>query len=172
MTTEDLPTPTDASAPDTADQIAHAAALRAGLAAYDLDETDADILLAADGHDAPSESAGPLPVLAVVGRPNVGKSTLVNRFLGRREAVVQDTPGVTRDRVSYTADWAGRKFTVVDTGGWERDARGLSKRIAEQAEVAVVPGEAFGPSGYIRMSYALGDDQLLEGVQRLQRLFA
>src|SRR4051794_41957230 len=60
---------------------------------------------------------GPVPVLAVVGRPNVGKSTLVNRILGRREAVVEDVPGVTRDRVSYDATWAGRAFTVVDTGG-------------------------------------------------------
>src|SRR6185295_2752278 len=58
------------------------------------------------------------PVLAVVGRPNVGKSTLVNRILGRREAVVEDVPGVTRDRVPYDAEWSGRRFTVVDTGGW------------------------------------------------------
>src|SRR5215207_8499184 len=77
---------------------------------------------------------GPLPVLAVVGRPNVGKSTLVNRILGRREAVVQDVPGVTRDRVAYDAQWAGRRFTVVDSGGWERDARGRAAVIAGQAE--------------------------------------
>src|SRR3712207_545738 len=83
------------------------------------------------------EEAPPAPVLAVVGRPNVGKSTLVNRVLGRREAVVQDVPGVTRDRVTYEANWAGRRFSVVDTGGWERDVRGLSARVAEQAEVAV-----------------------------------
>jgi GTP-binding protein len=78
-----------------------------------------------------------VPVLAVVGRPNVGKSTLVNRIIGRREAVVEDVPGVTRDRVSYDADWNGRAFTVVDTGGWSPDARGLAARIAEQAELAV-----------------------------------
>ncbi|MGL5405511.1 MAG: ribosome biogenesis GTPase Der [Propionibacteriaceae bacterium] len=77
------------------------------------------------------------PVIAVVGRPNVGKSTLVNRILGRREAVVQDVPGVTRDRVSYDADWVGRDFTLVDTGGWISDARGLAGQIAEQAEVAI-----------------------------------
>src|SRR3954463_13009596 len=77
------------------------------------------------------------PVVAVVGRPNVGKSTLVNRILGRREAVVQDVPGVTRDRVTYEAEWAGRSFVLVDTGGWERDLRGLASRVAEQAEVAV-----------------------------------
>jgi GTP-binding protein len=84
----------------------------------------------------------PVPVLAVVGRPNVGKSTLVNRILGRREAVVQDVPGVTRDRVSYDANWNGRAFTVVDTGGWDPDARGLAERIAAQAEVAVSVADA------------------------------
>jgi GTP-binding protein len=81
-------------------------------------------------------------VLAVVGRPNVGKSTLVNRIIGRREAVVQDIPGVTRDRVSYDATWAGRAFTVVDTGGWDPDARGLMGAIAAQAEVAVQLADA------------------------------
>jgi GTP-binding protein len=80
---------------------------------------------------------GPVPVLAVVGRPNVGKSTLVNRIIGRREAVVEDVPGVTRDRISYDADWNGRAFTVVDTGGWDPDARGLAERIRAQAEIAV-----------------------------------
>lgn len=82
------------------------------------------------------------PVLAVVGRPNVGKSTLVNRIIGRREAVVQDVPGVTRDRVSYEAQWNGRAFTVVDTGGWDPDARGLAERIAAQAEIAVSVADA------------------------------
>jgi len=77
------------------------------------------------------------PVVAVVGRPNVGKSTLVNRMLGRREAVVQDIPGVTRDRVSYDAEWNGREFVVVDTGGWIADAKGMAAQIAEQAELAV-----------------------------------
>ena len=85
---------------------------------------------------------GPLPVLAVVGRPNVGKSTLVNRIIGRREAVVQDVPGVTRDRVSYDADWNGKAFTLVDTGGWDPDAQGLAERIAAQAEIAVSLADA------------------------------
>lgn len=85
---------------------------------------------------------GPTPVLAIVGRPNVGKSTLVNRIIGRREAVVEDVPGVTRDRVSYDASWNGRAFTVVDTGGWDPDARGLAERIAAQAEVAVSLADA------------------------------
>ena len=85
---------------------------------------------------------GPLPVLAIIGRPNVGKSTLVNRFIGRREAVVEDVPGVTRDRVSYDAHWNGRAFTVVDTGGWDPDARGLAERIAAQAEIAISLADA------------------------------
>ena len=109
--------------------------------------------------DTPGDSAGPelgvdldlgeegedvaaLPVLAVVGRPNVGKSTLVNRILGRREAVVEDVPGVTRDRVAYDANWRGRRFIVVDTGGWEPDAVGLQARVAAQAEYAVAAADA------------------------------
>lgn len=82
------------------------------------------------------------PVLAVVGRPNVGKSTLVNRLLGRREAVVQDVAGVTRDRVAYDAQWNGRRFTVVDTGGWEPDAQGLRGAVAAQAELAMATADA------------------------------
>ena len=85
---------------------------------------------------------GPPPVVAVVGRPNVGKSTLVNRILGRREAVVQDVPGVTRDRVSYDALWTGRRFVVQDTGGWEPDAKGLQQLVAEQASVAMRTADA------------------------------
>ncbi|QCC77179.1 ribosome biogenesis GTPase Der [Nocardioides daphniae] len=81
-------------------------------------------------------------MLAVVGRPNVGKSTLVNRIIGRREAVVEDRPGVTRDRVSYDATWNGRAFTVVDTGGWDPDAEGLAEAISGQAEVAVTLADA------------------------------
>ncbi|MHA6524996.1 ribosome biogenesis GTPase Der [Tessaracoccus sp. G1721] len=82
------------------------------------------------------------PIVAVVGRPNVGKSTLVNRILGRREAVVQDQPGVTRDRVSYDANWNGREFVLVDTGGWMSDARGMAAQIAEQAELAISMADA------------------------------
>jgi GTP-binding protein len=89
-----------------------------------------------------NESSGPAPVLAVVGRPNVGKSTLVNRIIGRREAVVEDRPGVTRDRVSYDANWNGRAFTVVDTGGWDPDGRGIASSIRAQAEMAVQLADA------------------------------
>ncbi|EST39779.1 GTP-binding protein Der [Streptomycetaceae bacterium MP113-05] len=85
---------------------------------------------------------GPLPVLAVIGRPNVGKSTLVNRIIGRREAVVEDRPGVTRDRVTYEAEWAGRRFKVVDTGGWEQDVLGIDASVAAQAEFAIEAADA------------------------------
>ena len=83
-----------------------------------------------------------VPVVAIVGRPNVGKSSLVNRILGRREAVVEDIPGVTRDRVSYEASWAGRRFMVQDTGGWEPDAKGLQQSVARQAEIAMKTADA------------------------------
>jgi GTP-binding protein len=94
------------------------------------------------GGDDDGEDRALQPVLAVVGRPNVGKSTLVNRILGRREAVVEDVPGVTRDRVTYDAQWRGRRFTVVDTGGWDPDAVGIQKAVAAQAEVAVAAADA------------------------------
>jgi len=96
------------------------------------------------GSDPADESAddgdllGPVgkpPLVAIVGRPNVGKSTLVNRILGRREAVVEDVPGVTRDRVTYEANWRGRTFVLVDTGGWEPDALGLQAEVSAQAEI-------------------------------------
>ena len=112
-------------------------ALRAGLEDFDLSEEDRSLIDGDLDEDGFVVGSGPLPVVAVVGRPNVGKSTLVNRILGRREAVVEDVPGVTRDRVAYDADWAGRRFTLVDTGGWEVDATGIHLRVAEQAEVAV-----------------------------------
>ncbi|WP_181784870.1 GTPase, partial [Pseudonocardia pini] len=106
----------------------------------DPDEFVGDEELGPDGEVLAEQ--GPTPVLAVVGRPNVGKSTLVNRFLGRREAVVQDIPGVTRDRVSYDALWNGRRFTVVDTGGWDPDATGLQKEVTAQAELAMRTADA------------------------------
>ncbi|MFN8036113.1 MAG: ribosome biogenesis GTPase Der [Acidimicrobiia bacterium] len=87
----------------------------------------------------------PLPVVAVVGRPNVGKSTLVNRFVGKREAIVEELPGVTRDRKELVADWRGRRFRVVDTGGWlapgtesdAKDSEALTRQVSKQAERAI-----------------------------------
>ncbi len=114
-----------------------AAALRASLDDFELDAEDAELLAGlAEGEDG-YEYLPALPVVAIVGRPNVGKSALVNRILGRREAVVEDTPGVTRDRVTYKAEWMDRRFSLVDTGGWEPDARGIDRSVAAQAEVAI-----------------------------------
>ncbi|HEX6056910.1 MAG TPA: ribosome biogenesis GTPase Der, partial [Intrasporangium sp.] len=112
-------------------------ALRVGLDEFELSDEDEALL---DTHDellGDEAKRGPLPVVAVVGRPNVGKSSLVNRILRRREAVVEDVPGVTRDRVSYEGEWGGRRFTIVDTGGWESHATGIHLRVAEQAEIAI-----------------------------------
>ena len=110
---------------------------------YELDEGDEGLI---DGSSfvGGERRSGPKPVgvLAVVGRPNVGKSTLVNRILGRRAAVVEDTPGVTRDRVSYDAEWAGTDFKLVDTGGWEADVEGIESAIASQAQIAVQLADA------------------------------
>lgn len=117
--------------------LARSTALRASLEEYDLEDDDFDILEAVTENPDEITYLPALPVLAVVGRPNVGKSALVNRILGRREAVVEDTPGVTRDRVSYKSEWNERNFTLVDTGGWEPDAKGINASVAAQAEVAI-----------------------------------
>jgi GTP-binding protein len=101
----------------------------AALAALGFDLEDLDVF--------DDEDDELLPVVAIVGRPNVGKSTLVNRVIGRREAVVEDVPGVTRDRVTYPGEWAGHNFLMVDTGGWEREAQGMAAQVAAQAERAM-----------------------------------
>lgn len=132
--------PTSSVPDDDVEGVEHA--LRVGLEEFELSDED-QALLEADGEGGPRQTMTTIkPVVAVVGRPNVGKSTFVNRVLGRREAVVQDVPGVTRDRVSYDAEWSGRQLTLVDTGGWEVDARGIHLRVAEQAEVAIELADA------------------------------
>lgn len=122
---------------DDVDAEQRASALKQGLGDYELDDEDLDVLESGDWDPNAITYAPALPVLAIVGRPNVGKSQLVNRIIGRREAVVEDKPGVTRDRVSYKAEWAGRRYTIVDTGGWEPDAIGIDASVAMQAEIAV-----------------------------------
>lgn len=124
------------------DLAARERALRSGLEDYELEPEDFDVLDEKQHSLQDEQSRIALPVLAIVGRPNVGKSALVNRILGRREAVVEDTPGVTRDRVSYRAEWNDRKFTLVDTGGWEPDAKGIDHSVAVQAEIAVELADA------------------------------
>ena len=111
----------DIPAPDQDLQLT--GALRAGLEDFELDEADRALL---EG-DLDGDGAGATEVV----RP------VVDRILGRREAVVEDVPGVTRDRVAYDAEWSGRQFTLVDTGGWEIDVTGIHQRVAEQAEVAI-----------------------------------
>ena len=111
--------------------------MRSGLTGFDLEDDDQAIIDGDFDEWQPMALEEALPVVAIVGRPNVGKSALVNRILGRREAVVEDVPGVTRDRVSYRAEWSGKRFTLVDTGGWEPDAKGLDASVALQAEVAI-----------------------------------
>ena len=109
----------------------------ANLEGYDLDDEDRALLRGDVVNEDDTKNTKAVGVIAVIGRPNVGKSTLVNRILGHRVAVVEDTPGVTRDRVSYDAEWAGTNFKLVDTGGWEADVEGIDSSIAQQAQVAV-----------------------------------
>ncbi len=137
--TDDALTPTDSELADT--DVSVERALRVGLDDFDLSDADR-ALLSGQNQTEEEHEAETRPVVAVVGRPNVGKSTLVNRILGRREAVVEDVPGVTRDRVAYDAEWVGRNFTLVDTGGWEVDATGIHLRVAEQAEIAIELADA------------------------------
>ena len=117
-----------------------AAAIEAALAAARLEFGDIDVELGELMRPGGEHSG--LPVLAVVGRPNVGKSTLVNRMIGRREAVTEDVPGVTRDRVTYEAEWNGVRFILIDTGGWDRKVKGMAAQIAAQAERAINDADA------------------------------
>ena len=121
---------------------ARARVMRSGLDDYELEDEDIEVLEGLSQEAGEAIYMPALPVFAIVGRPNVGKSALVNRILGRREAVVEDKPGVTRDRISYKSEWNGRRFTLVDTGGWEPDAKGIDKSVALQAEIAVELADA------------------------------
>ena len=108
-----------------------------------------------------------LPIVAILGRPNVGKSTLINRFIGRREAIVEDTPGVTRDRVQYECDWGGRRFIIMDTGGWESKPDGISVQVSASAELAMQEADvlAFVVDAHVG---ALDEDDIL--VQELRKV--
>ena len=107
-----------------------------------------------------------LPIVAILGRPNVGKSTLINRFIGRREAIVEDTPGVTRDRVQYECEWGGRRFIIMDTGGWESKPDGISVQVSASAELAMQEADvlAFVVDAHVG---ALDEDDIL--VQELRK---
>ena len=82
-----------------------------------------------------------LPLVAVVGRPNVGKSTLFNRIVGRREAIVEEKPGVTRDRKEVVAEWQAREFRLVDTGGWMPGGDSLDEKVSKQSEKAILEAD-------------------------------
>lgn len=134
------------------------------------DDTDWDAIAAeyADELGEDFEPAEVLPTVAIVGRPNVGKSTLVNRIIGRREAVVEDVPGVTRDRISYEALWNGRRFMVQDTGGWEQDAKGLHRSIAQQAEVAMTTADVIVLVCDSNVGITSGDETVAKTLRRSQ----
>ena len=108
-----------------------------------------------------------LPIVAILGRPNVGKSTLINRFIGRREAIVEDTPGVTRDRVQYECEWGGRRFIIMDTDGWESKPDGISVQVSASAELAMQEADvlAFVVDAHVG---ALDEDDIL--VQELRKV--
>lgn len=106
------------------------------------------------------------PVVAVVGRPNVGKSTLVNRIIGRREAIVEPRPGVTRDRKLVEAEWLGHHFSLLDTGGWIADGDALDDKVTRQSETAMAQSDVV----LLVLDAAVGvthEDQLV--VDRLRR---
>ncbi len=110
-----------------------------------------------------------VPVVAIVGRPNVGKSTLVNRIVGRREAIVEEQPGVTRDRKELETDWRGRRFLVVDTGGWMAGGDGLDAKVSEQAERAIKGADVVLFVADATVGVTEEDDQVATILRRAKR---
>jgi len=110
------------------------------------------------------------PVVAIVGRPNVGKSTLFNRILRRRQAVVDDMPGVTRDRVAGEADWAGRRFLLIDTGGLLPDAtRGMDAQVKKQVEAALELATVILFTVDVEVGLTSLDEQIAQAVRQSGR---
>ena len=118
---------------------------------------------------ASRQAVSRLPVVAVVGRPNVGKSTLVNRFVGRREAIVQEKPGVTRDRKELVAEWNGRAFRVIDTGGWIATDEPLAKQVSLQAERAIREADVLLAVVDVTVGLTEEDAQVARILQRADR---
>lgn len=135
------------------------------LAEYDLAAEDYQLL---DTDAAPTYSPVPmeLPVLAIIGRANVGKSTLVNRILGQRLAIVEDQPGVTRDRVRYPAEWNGRKFILMDTGGWEVSDADIDRSVSLQAEYAIAAADALVLVVDATVGDTATDDRIVEIIRK------
>jgi GTP-binding protein len=110
-----------------------------------------------------------LPIVAILGRPNVGKSTLINRFLGRREAIVEDTPGVTRDRVQYECEWGGRRFIIMDTGGWEAKPDGISVQVSAGAEIAMQEADVLAFVVDAQVGALDEDDTLVQHLRKAKK---
>ena len=110
-----------------------------------------------------------LPMVAIVGRPNVGKSTLLNRIIGRREAIVEETPGVTRDRKEVEAEWTGHRFRLVDTGGWMPGGSALDEKVSRQSERAIKEADALILVTDVTMGITDEDAKIAELLRRTNR---
>ena len=110
-----------------------------------------------------------LPIVAILGRPNVGKSTLINRFLGRREAIVEDTPGVTRDRVQYECEWGGRRFIIMDTGGWEAKPDGIAVQVSAGSELAMQEADVLAFVVDAHVGALDEDDSLVQHLRKAKK---
>jgi len=110
-----------------------------------------------------------LPIVAILGRPNVGKSTLINRFLGRREAIVEDTPGVTRDRIQYECEWGGRRFIIMDTGGWEAKPDGISVQVSAGSELAMQEADVLAFVVDAQVGALDEDDTLVQHLRKAKK---
>ena len=110
-----------------------------------------------------------LPIVAILGRPNVGKSTLINRFLGRREAIVEDTPGVTRDRVQYECEWGGRRFIIMDTGGWEAKPDGIAIQVSASSELAMHEADVLAFVVDAQVGALDEDDSLVQHLRKAKK---
>jgi GTP-binding protein len=110
-----------------------------------------------------------LPIVAIVGRPNVGKSTLMNRILGRREAIVEEKPGVTRDRKEVEAEWQGNSFTLVDTGGWLTGGTEIDQKVSRQAEAAIEGADALLFVVDASIGATEDDHQVVKRLRRLKQ---
>ena len=109
----------------------------------------------------------PKPIIAIVGRPNVGKSALFNKLIGQRLSIVEDTPGVTRDRIYGESDWNGRKFTLIDTGGIEpRTDSEILTFMREQAEIAISHADVIVFLTDIKTGLTASDQEVAGMLQR------
>jgi len=108
-------------------------------------------------------------MVAIVGRPNVGKSTLLNRIIGRREAIVEETPGVTRDRKEVEAEWTGHRFRLVDTGGWMPGGSALDEKVSRQSERAIKEADALILVTDVTMGITDEDAKIAELLRRTNR---